>query len=94
MKMETFINDNYRLLKFLYDNQTVVLDKKIIPLTQLQISEQLEISKGKTNAIFKELIDSGFLIQEVRGKYVLSDSASVIIEGIMRLENKLEKVSR
>lgn len=94
MKMQTFTNDNYRLLKFLYDNQTVVLDKKIIPLTQTQISEQLDISKGKTNTIFKELIDSGFLIQEVRGKYILSDSASVIIKGIMKLENKLEEVSR
>jgi len=94
MKMQTFTNDNYRLLKFLYDNQTVVLDKKIIPLTQTQISEQLGISKGKTNAIINELIDEEFLIQEVRGKYTLTDKAKVIIEGMIKLENKLEEVSK
>ncbi len=30
--LELFVNDRYKLLKLLYDNQTVVLGEKVVPL--------------------------------------------------------------
>lgn len=94
MKMDMFVNDNYRLLKFLYDNQTEVLNEIIIPLSQTQISENLGISKGKVNAIMKELIDSGYILSEVRGKYRLSDASATIIKCIKKTENELEALEK
>lgn len=43
--MELFMNDNYKLLKLMYDNQTTVLNKKVVPLTQLELSSELNFSK-------------------------------------------------
>lgn len=89
--MELFTNDNYKLLKLMYDNQTVVLNKKIVPLTQLEISSELGFSKMKTNAIFVELQKAGLITQETRGKYSLTDMSNEIIEGICKLDKKVKE---
>lgn len=94
MKMNMFVNDNYRLLKFLYDNQTEVLNEVIIPLTQTQISVHLDISKGKVNSIMKELIDSGYIFFEVRGKYRLSDISVDIIKKVEKIESELGEIEK
>lgn len=87
--MELFMNDSYKLLKLMFDNQTTVLNKKVIPLTQLELSSELKFSKMKTNALFVELQKEGYIIQETRGKYSLTDKAEIIIKGIEQLEKKL-----
>lgn len=92
MTMDLFLNDYYKLLKLLYDNQTVVLDKKVVPLTQMEICSVLKMSKVKVNTIFVELQKEGLLIQETRGKYSLTDKAEVIIMGIDKVESKLAEV--
>ena len=89
--IELFTNDNYKLLKFMYDNQTIVLNKKVVPLTQLELSSELNFSKMKTNAIFVELQKEGFIVQETRGKYSLSDKAETIIKSIEETNTKLEE---
>ena len=88
--MELFMNDNYKLLKLMYDNQTTVLNKKVVPLTQMELSSELKFSKMKTNALFVELQKEGYIVQETRGKYSLSDKAELIIKGIEQLEKKLD----
>lgn len=88
--MELFMNDNYKLLKLMFDNQTTVLNKKVVPLTQLELSSELNFSKMKTNSIFVELQKQGYIVQETRGKYSLTDKAEIIIKGIEQLEKKLE----
>lgn len=92
MLMDLFLNDYYKLLKLLYDNQTVVLDKKVVPLTQMEICSVLNMSKVKVNTIFVELQKEGLLIQEKRGKYSLTDKAESIIDGIDKLESRLAGV--
>ena len=57
MTMDLFLNDYYKLLKLLYDNQTVVLDKKVVPLTQMDKLSPLSRTFLKVQPPF---LDSGF----------------------------------
>ena len=41
MRIDLFLNDSYKILNLLYENQTVVLDKKVVPLTQSEIAKRL-----------------------------------------------------
>lgn len=88
--MDLFFNDFYRLLKLLYDNQTVILDKKIIPLTQDEVCSVLNMSKVKINSMFVELQKEGYLIQETRGKYSLSHKSEIIMQSLTSLNEKIK----
>ena len=92
MEIDLFVNDNFRLLKLLYDNQTIVLDKKVIPLTQSEISNELGMSKAKINVMIGELQKKGYVAIQTRGKYVLLDRANCIMKDIDSIEAKLEKM--
>lgn len=91
MQMDMFLNDNYRLLKLLYDNQTVVLDRKVIPLTQEEVCSVLKMSKVKINSMFVELQKEGLLVQESRGKYSLSPTSDYIIKNIEQIDKKIQR---
>lgn len=39
MGIKLFLNDYYDLLKFMHDNEVVILDEKVIPLTQQEIRQ-------------------------------------------------------
>ncbi|MBD5554439.1 MAG: hypothetical protein HDQ95_03605 [Roseburia sp.] len=80
MKIDMFLNDNYKLLKLLYENQTIILEKKVIPLTQAEICSALNMGKVKVNGMFVEMQKQGLIIQQTRGKYCLTDSAEDIIK--------------
>ena len=88
MEIDLFVNDNFRLLKLLYDNQTIVLDKKVIPLTQSEISNELGMSKAKINVMIGELQKKGYVAIQTRGKYVLLDKANCIMKDIDSIEAK------
>ena len=88
MNIDLFVTDYYKLLKLLNDNQTTVLGKKVIPLTQADISEFMKISKMKVNGMFVELQKKGYLVQETRGKYALTDEAETIVKAMEQLEEK------
>lgn len=89
--IELFTNDNYKLLKLMHDNQTVVLGKRVVPLTQMEIAQTLNFSKMKTNAIFVELQKAGLITQETRGKYSLTDISNEIIDGICKLDKRVKE---
>lgn len=92
MEFDLFVNDSFRILKLLYDNQTTVLDKKVIPLTQVEISNELGMSKAKINMLIGELQKNGYVAIQSRGKYILLDKAKCIVEDIDNIEAKLEKM--
>ena len=52
--LEYFANDNYKVLKFLYDNQIQVKDEYYIVLSQQEIADMVNFSKLKTNGIMQE----------------------------------------
>ena len=45
MGMKLFLNDYYDLLKLMHDNEAVILEEKVIPLTQLQIANSMKCSR-------------------------------------------------
>jgi Mn-dependent DtxR family transcriptional regulator len=86
MGIKLFLNDYYDLLKLMYDNEVVILDEKVIPLTQQQIAETLKYSKMKVNSMFRVLQEENFVEQKTRGKYVLTDKAKTIIDTLEKLQ--------
>ncbi len=85
--LELFVNDNYKLLKLLYDNQTVILGEKVVPLRQIEIANTLGYSKMKTNAIFVKLQEQELIKQEARGKYTLTEKAEKIVKYIEKIDD-------
>ena len=80
--LEYFGNDNYKVLKFLYDNQIQVKDKYYIVLSQQEIADMVQFSKLKTNGIIQDLREKGFIdnYENKRRKYVITDIGYKVIE--------------
>lgn len=91
MTVKDLANDNYIVLKMLYDNQATVLNDKQIPLTQLDVAKELGFSKNKVNSIFKMLQEKGYIEPNQRGKYKLTDRAEYIVENIEKIQKKIEE---
>lgn len=70
-----FLNDYYDLLKLMHNNEAIILNEKIIQLTQQQIASTLKCSKMKVNSMFGRLQKESFVEQRARGKYVLTEKA-------------------
>lgn len=82
--LEYFGNDNYKVLKFLYDNQIPIenTEEKYIYLSQQEIANIIHFSKTKINAIMQELKRKGFIdnYKKKRGKYIITDIGKQVIE--------------
>ena len=80
--LEYFANDNYKVLKFLYDNQIQVKDKYYIVLSQQEIADMVNVSKLKTNGIMQDLREKGFIAnyENKRRKYIITDIGYKVIE--------------
>lgn len=84
--LEYFGNDNYKVLKFLYDIQIPIenTEEKYIFLSQQEIANIIHFSKTKINAIMQELKRKGFIdnYNKKRGKYIITDIGKQVI-GLM-----------
>lgn len=92
--MEKLTSNRYKILKILYENQVKKADgTTFAPITQVEIADQLNISKITVNSIFKELQADGLVgkIGSVRGRYELSEKALMIIEQMNIINEKLEE---
>ena len=80
--LEYFGNDNYKVLKFLYNNQIQVKDEYYIVLSQQEIADMVQFSKLKTNGIMQDLRERGFIdnYENKRRKYVITDIGYKVIE--------------
>lgn len=80
--LEYFANDNYKVFKFLYDNQIQVKDEYYIVLSQQEIADMVQFSKLKTNGIMQELREKGFIAnyENKRRKYIITDMGYKVIE--------------
>jgi len=90
--IDKMTTDYYKVLKILYDNQVKLKESKFVPLTQVEVSEKLGVSKTKVHFIFKDLQENILIYpyQSGRGRYCLSDKAKVIIEKIEELNSKIK----
>ena len=59
MGIKLLLNDYYDLLKLMHDNEAIILDEKVISLTQQQIASTLNYSKMKVNSMFGVLQKEG-----------------------------------
>ena len=91
MRIDLFLNDSYKILNLLYENQTVVLDKTVVPLTQSEIANELGMSKAKVNSLIGQLQNEEYVSLATRGKYVLSEKEILLIESMRRTDTKLLK---
>lgn len=89
MSVRDLVNDNYIVLKILYDNQVTVLNEKQIPITQLDIAKVLGFSKNKVYSVFKILQEKGYIESEKKGKYRLTDSAIFVVENMNKMDKAL-----
>lgn len=48
----------------MHDNEAIILDEKVVPLTQQQIATSLKYSKMKVNSMFSVLQKQGFVEQK------------------------------
>lgn len=82
--LEYFGNDNYKVLKFLYDIQIPIenTEEKYIYLSQQEIANIIRFSKTKINAIMQNLKRKGFIdnYNKKRGKYIITDIGKQVIE--------------
>lgn len=69
------------------ERQIQVKDKEIVPLSQQDIADIVQLSKKKVNTIIAELKESGYVIQQSpsRGKYLLTEKAT---QALCKMQDK------
>lgn len=79
VKLESLINNNFKLLLYLYDKKDA---DNLIRITQTEISKDLCLNRGTVNDIFKSLKENGFLVHDKTriGRYYITDEAVKLIE--------------
>lgn len=88
MSLDFFSNDRYRVLSCMAERQIKVKDNLIIPLSQTDIANEVNLSKVKVNNIISELKENGYIVQQSpRGKYLLTDKGNEAIKN-MSVEGK------
>lgn len=82
ISLESFLNDNFKLLQILYDNQVEVKGSTYVNLSQQEIADIAHISKLKANKIINELLSQEYLYlySNKRGKYALTEKGLKVLQ--------------
>ena len=80
-ELESLINDNYKVLSLLYDNQITINGETYCNLTQVEMSDMLNVTRMTLSKRLKELKNNNLIVFE-KQKYVLTNRAIQIIETI------------
>ena len=93
MNLAFFSNDRYRILLCMADRQIEVNGKTIVPLSQQDIADVVQLSKKKVNVIIGELKKNGYILQQssTRGKYSLTEKALGVIDQIQRDGGRIDE---
>ena len=77
--IDTFTNDNFRVLSYLYDNKN---KDNLVKITQTELSKELALSRGTINSIFKQLKEQDYLIHDDSrvGRYYLTGKAVNVVK--------------
>ena len=84
--VETLVNDSYKLLEFLYDNQTTILDETFVPIKQDRMAKELGVTRATISSLLKKLKENG-LIEDYRKdkKYKLTSEGIRCVKIIRKL---------
>jgi len=79
--IEYFLNDNFIVLKMLYEHQIDINGVMICPITQQELAYMSGFSKAKINSILNNLIKKQYvkMYNNTKGRYILLDEAIKII---------------
>ena len=82
---DILINDNFKVLLWMYDRKD---DDNLVKVTQLELAENIGLSRPTVNIIFSKLKDAGYLIHNDKrvGHYYLTDDAIKIIKTFRKLK--------
>ena len=82
---DILINDNFKVLLWMYDRKD---DDNLVKVTQLELAENIGLSRPTVNIIFSKLKDAGYLIHNDKrvGHYYLKDDAIKVIETFRKLK--------
>ena len=85
--IDTFTNENFRVLSYLYDNKN---KDNLVKTTQTELSNELSLSRSTINSIFKQLKERGYLIHDESrvGRYYLTDKAINVVEMFRKTNTK------
>ena len=84
----------YKALKIMYDHKVKKNDGSFfVPMTQVEIADETDVSKITMNAIIKGLKADHLLYSPAghRGRYYLTDKAIILIEGVEAILRKMDK---
>lgn len=84
MLIDKITTNYFKVLSFLYENKIVVNKKYMIPITQSEVSEEMNINKTTINNIFKELKEDGLITNDERkqGRYYITEKGIEIVKKI------------
>jgi predicted transcriptional regulator len=88
MNLEFFSNDRYKILQCMFERQVEINGQNVVPLSQQNIADVVQISKKKVNTIIGELKSNGYVQQQssTRGKYLLTNKAIQVVRKIQKEE--------
>jgi len=86
--IEYFLNDNFIVLKMLYEHQIDINGVMICPITQQELAYMSGFSKAKINSILNNLIKKQYvkMYNNTKGRYILLDEAIKIIRKLSWLK--------
>ena len=84
MLIDKITTNYFKVLSFLYENKIVVNKKYMIPITQSEVSEEMNINKTTINNIFKELKEDGLITNDERkqGRYYITEKGIEIVKRV------------
>lgn len=86
-KVSEFTNENFRVLAYMYDNKNY---QHLVKITQQEVSDELGVSRVTINKIFKQLKESGYIVQDKTkiGRYYLTESGIAVVETFRKINEK------
>lgn len=87
--MNIFLNDHYKVLYCMQQNEAKILDQIVVPLRQLEICELTGFSKVKVLNIIKDLVNENYVAKEAKGRYIIMDKGRTVINDMLALEEKI-----
>lgn len=84
--VETLVNDSYKLLEFLYDNQTTVLDETFVPIKQDRMAKELGVTRATISSLLKKLKENGLIEDYSKDKkYKLTPDGIKCVKAIRKI---------
>ena len=91
--MNIFLNDHYKVLYYMHQNEARILDQLVVPLKQSELCELTGFSKVKLLNIIKDLIGENYIAKETKGRYIILDKGRTVVKDMQSLEKKLNTVN-